>query len=111
MLEGRGLTASDLRDSRIFDRVVDAQDEQLLPAAIALANAIAQPGTKHPLIRNLPTLDPDWRAVLDSYVAPNTAATAALRALRAAYESVDFEQGLVEAQRLYDQLLAEREQD
>ncbi len=112
ILGGELQRARELSEYALFDAVVEADAEQVLAAAIALAR---QKAGVHPLplIRHRPVPD----AVPDAVLAAARAALApdqvmareALTAMAASVESVDFEAGMAVARAVYDRLVASDE--
>lgn len=103
-------TAADFRHDVIFDHLVDGPANELLPAAIAWARQVATLRPL-PLVRHRPLADASWRQAFAAYTSPiHDAHQAACLALRAAYETDDFEAGMRDARRLYDALAVRRKQ-
>jgi enoyl-CoA hydratase len=111
MFDASVLDAAAPTVSALFDRVVETR-EDLLPAAIELARSAAR--ARPPRIRDrpIPGADPAAELRLLKCRHPrdqcNDAQRALLDALAAAVESLDFQAGLDEAQRLFDALGGDR---
>jgi len=106
------LAARVLRDSRIFDRVIEGDRATVLSCAIAFAreHSGARP---LPLIRHMAVPDVDAATVLDAArarLAPDDViAREGLNAIAAAVEATDFDAGMAVAREIYDRLIASDE--
>lgn len=110
MMTGRMSVASDLQVAPIFDLLV-ADTEELMPAALECARTACRVAPA--LVDDRPFLENDPVAVVEvieaRYPAEQRSAAqhALLRALRAGVLATNFTTGLQQAQRLFDELVAE----
>ncbi len=107
IIEGRRFEAAELRDTAVFDRIVDDPRTDLLSETLAFADDVLKRNT-HPLIRDRPLVTSAAAELLaglrTQYAKAVPAVKAAIEAIAAAYECADFDAGLARAQALYDAL-------
>lgn len=109
ILRGETVQASSPAIAPVFDRIV-ADPDDLLPVALDTARTLMRSPRNR--VRDRPFPDADPRASLRQVLRQHPAETctapqrAALEALQAAVEAVDFQAGLDRAQVLFDELVA-----
>ncbi|MEX3959371.1 enoyl-CoA hydratase-related protein [Trinickia sp. EG282A] len=112
ILDGRIVPARTFRDTKLFDRVVEADEREVLCVALELARE-KMGTTSLPLIRRLPFPPCDWVQVVAEARArlanSDAIESECLNAIAAAAESSDFDSGMAAARAIYDRLVASDE--